>query len=121
MVYKALKDDLGANETKIAMAFAALNAKLWEKSRSFLVSIDKSYVDSRVMAIWNELSEKSDRIKAPKLEKKLSDSPHWFCSSCNVKQKNWNIYCENCDTIGTVKWSESRLLNESKDLTTNLF
>tara|TARA_B100000989_G_scaffold148388_1_gene110586 strand:- start:12173 stop:13435 length:1263 start_codon:yes stop_codon:yes gene_type:complete len=121
LVYKALKNDLGSNETKIAMAFAALNAKLWEKSRSFLVSIDKSSIDSRVMTIWNELSEKSDRIKAPKVEKKLSDPPYWFCSSCNLKQKNWNIYCENCDTIGTIKWSKSTLLNESKDLINNLF
>lgn len=121
LVYKALKNDLESNETKIAMAFAALNAKLWEKSRSFLVSIDKRDIDSRVMTIWNELSEKSDRIKAPILEKKLSDPPHWFCSSCNLKQKNWNIHCEDCDTIGSIKWSKSKLLNEPKNLINNLF
>tara|TARA_X000000950_G_C13905752_1_gene656765 strand:- start:61 stop:1323 length:1263 start_codon:yes stop_codon:yes gene_type:complete len=120
-VNKALKNDLESDETKIAMSFAALQAKLWEKSRSYLVSIGKESIDSRVMRIWKELSEKSDRIKIPKISNKLAESPFWFCKSCNSKTENWAIHCNSCDSIGTIVWSKSIKIEKSRDLTNTLF
>ncbi|MBD74239.1 MAG: hypothetical protein CMM96_01935 [Rickettsiales bacterium] len=121
LVNKALKSDLASDETKIAMAYASLRAKLWEKSRGFLVSIKKNNIDKRVINIWTELSNNSDRIKVPSFNNTTMESPYWYCQSCNLKFKAWEIICKECDGVGTVVWSKSLTQSESRDLINPLF
>lgn len=121
LVNKALKSDLASDETKIAMAYASLRAKLWEKSRSFLIAIKKHNIDKRVINIWTELSNNSDRIKMPSFKSTKLESPHWYCNSCNSKFTAWEIICKECDGVGTVVWSKSLTESDSRDLITPLF
>ena len=121
LVNKALKSDLASDETKIAMAYASLRAKLWEKSRGFLDSIKKNNIDKRVINIWTELSNNSDRIKVPSFNNTTMESPYWYCQSCNLKFKAWEIICKECDGVGTVVWSKSLTQSESRDLINPLF
>lgn len=114
MVYNAIRH-IDSDETKLALATSALDAKLWGKTKFYLQSISYNNIDKRVSDLWEKLSSSTDKIEVPTLPNPINESPKWTCEICNNKSELWNIKCSDCGAIGSLIWPKSCIYFEKKN------
>jgi len=99
-------------ESHIALARAALEARLWGEARTHLkaVSHDESERDeARVCRLWAELedSEHQDAEAARRWLTRASRAaadPAWVCGDCGNAVDAWSAICGNCGGFDTFAW-----------------
>ena len=108
LVSKSIKKKgILSDETKLALAYAAYEAKMWGESQAFLDQIKFEKWDKRVLELYKDISSKSQKIKVPLNTNILKDEPVWFCKICKARYENWQFVCKECGEINEIVWSKS--------------
>lgn len=98
------------HESHIAIAEAALAAKLWGEARSKLKFIlDKGVITRRVCNLMAKVEEGEfgDMEQSHYWSRqKVSALPDeaWICISCGVEASIWQGCCKNCNSFDTLVW-----------------
>ena len=101
-----------AGESRLALAEAALDARLWGVARDALNALDKSGGDpataARAMRLGARLAEDEhgDRKAAEALRAAAAAvrDPAWQCATCGATAEQWVAACGNCGAVDTLAW-----------------
>jgi HemY protein len=96
-------------ESHIALAEAALQAKLWGEARKHLESAAGEDPSARVCRMMAELEERSggnsENVRSWLI--RASDAPPdaaWVCADCGAAWDEWTATCGSCDAFGSLAW-----------------
>ena len=117
LVVKTLKKHVNekSNETKLSLAFASYEAKIWGEAEKYLDQIRKTERDHRVISLYKKISEQTKEQKFFNDNGIIIPDPKWKCSACNSEKKEWQITCQNCSAFGQIIWSKSKF-EKHKDI-----
>ena len=92
LIVKTLKKHANekSNETKLSLAFASFEAKIWGEAQKYLDQIKKTERDHRVISLYKKISEKTKEPQAFSDDGIILPDPKWKCSTCNSEKKNGN-------------------------------
>ena len=110
LIVKTLKKHANekSNETKLSLAFASFEAKIWGEAQKYLDQIKKTERDHRVISLYKKISEKTKEPQAFSDDGIILPDPKWKCSTCNSEKKEWQLTCQNCSAFGQIIWSKSK-------------
>jgi len=98
-------------ESAIALARAALDARLWGEARSRLGPIIEANrrPSRRVCLLMAELEEKQhDNLTAARqwFERAAMSAPEpaWVCGGCGSAAEQWTALCGNCGAFAALSW-----------------
>lgn len=98
-------------ESRLALAEAALNAKLWGEARAQLETLESERPTVRVFQLRARLAEEdSEDRSSPEtwLERAAAadaDS-QWVCGDCGTVADDWAAVCGNCGGFATLEWNQ---------------
>jgi HemY protein len=98
-------------ESHLAVAEAALAAKLWGQARNRLERAAAFRPTTRVYRLLAELeeAEKGDRDAARRWLVRAAQAPPdfaWVCGACGAAAVRWAATCGKCNAIGAQAWTE---------------
>ncbi len=107
-------------ESHIALAEAALAAKLWGQGRRHLGAIADDLATARVCRLWAALEESENgpgEAVRHWLERSLAAPPDalWLCDTCGTQAYAWRAHCGHCGTFDSLTWRPPRTLQETPD------
>ena len=110
LIVKTLKKHANekSNETKLSLAFASFEAKIWGEAQKYLDQIKKTERDHRVISLYKKISEKTKEPQVLSDDGIILPDPKWKCSTCNSEKKEWQLTCQNCSAFGQIIWSKSK-------------
>ncbi len=96
-------------ESLLALAEAALDARLWGEARRHLGEAIKAGATERVCRLMARLeeSEHGDRDKAREWLMKAGEAapdPAWVCGNCGAAAEEWQPRCGACDAYDGLAW-----------------
>jgi HemY protein len=96
-------------ESRIALADASLEARLWGKARSALAPLcDEAHPQARVIALMSAIDEGEGRLSdSVAWLRKLADAaldPVWVCSACGQVGDDWTSVCPSCHGFDSIVW-----------------
>ncbi len=99
----------GHEESHIAVAEVALEAKLWGEARKHLKAVAGNGAAARVCRLMARLeeSEHGDMARARDwlMRSSLGDpGPAWVCSDCGTVAGEWVIRCGKCKSFDSLSW-----------------
>ena len=100
-------------ESHMALAQAALTARLWGEARKHLKAVASKAVTARVCRLMAELeeNEKGDmdasRDWLAKATTAAADQA-WVCNDCGAIAGAWTALCGNCGSFGSLAWQAPR-------------
>lgn len=98
-------------ESRLALAEAALNAKLWGEARTQLETLETERPTVRVFQLRARLAEEDrEDTSSPEawLERAAAadaDS-QWVCGDCGTVADDWAAVCGNCGGFATLEWNQ---------------
>lgn len=101
----------GETESKIALAAAALEAKLWGEARRNLTSLKDAQVTVRVCRLMARLEQDEHgdaaaaRVWLDRADMAAPDKA-WTCGTCGAVAPEWSALCGNCGAFDTVSWKQ---------------
>ncbi len=100
-----------AFESRIALAEAALEAKLWGEARRNLIDLPDDQITVRVCRLMARLEqdEHGDAVAARVwLDRAETAAPGkaWTCDTCGAVAAEWSALCGNCEAFDTVSWKQ---------------
>lgn len=98
-------------ESRLALAEAALDAKLWGEARAQLETLETTRPTVRVFQLRARLAEEDseDSTTADQwLERAAAADadPQWVCKDCGTVADDWSAVCGNCGSFGTLTWNQ---------------
>ncbi|MDJ0949883.1 MAG: heme biosynthesis HemY N-terminal domain-containing protein [Alphaproteobacteria bacterium] len=97
-------------ESCLALARAALEARLWGEARRHLQAIPEGPArTARVYRLMAEV-EDAENGSTPELRAWLARAadappdPGWVCGSCGAVAPGWHAICGNCGAFGEIDW-----------------
>lgn len=96
-------------EGHLALAAAALRARLWGEARAHLGEAANRALTPRVCRLFAELEE-SERNDAEAARRWLTRAagaepdPAWVCESCGAVAGAWSARCGNCNGFDSLQW-----------------
>ncbi|HEY9078537.1 heme biosynthesis protein HemY [Magnetovibrio sp.] len=107
---KLLSFKPGAVEGHIAIAEAALEAKLWGQARTHLgAAMEAGRLTRKVFTLMAEL-EDQDRSDKDQVRHWLARAataaadPLWVCTNCGHVTQEWSTHCPKCRTFDPMVW-----------------
>ena len=99
----------GDRESHIAVAEAALAAKLWGTARNHLERAAGDDAPARVCRMMAELEEAEHGDGGAAREwllRAASAGPEaaWLCTGCGAAAGEWTPLCTRCEALGTLEW-----------------
>lgn len=98
-------------ESRLALAEAALDAKLWGEARAQLEALEATRPTVRVFQLRARLAE-DDSEETTTVDQWLeraaaadADS-QWVCKDCGTVADDWSAVCGNCGSFGTLEWNQ---------------
>ena len=98
-------------ESRLALADAALDAKLWGEARAQLEALQTDRPTVRVFQLRARLAE--DDAEDPTtvdewLERAAAANAdaQWVCHDCGTVADEWSAVCGNCGAFGTLAWNQ---------------
>ncbi|MEQ8697905.1 MAG: heme biosynthesis HemY N-terminal domain-containing protein [Bauldia litoralis] len=96
-------------DTHLAMARAALDAKMWGQARRHLQAGGREKPDAAYCRLFAELeqSEKGDIAAARDWLARAADAPpgpSWLCDDCGATAREWSALCGHCGAFDTLHW-----------------
>jgi HemY protein len=96
-------------ESRIAVASAALDAELWGEARSRLRPLSDGDPSARVCRLMARLeeSEHKDMAGAHSWLSRASvapPDPAWICSECAMAARSWTARCPHCGAFASQRW-----------------
>ncbi len=100
-------------ESQIALAAAALEARLWGEARRYLTAAGATgaTVAPRICRLMAELeeAEHDDHAAARTWLARAASGgvqdPAWLCEACGAESAPWSAQCPNCRGFATLAWS----------------
>ncbi len=101
-------------ESRIAMAGAALQARLWGEARRHLASALGETGETaapRVCRLMAEIEESEHgdlaaaRLWLTRAATAAIADPAWACEACGMESGEWGALCANCHGFATLAWS----------------
>ncbi len=113
-------------ESHLAIAGAALEARLWGEARRHLGLAGGEAPPARVCRLMAELedSEKGDgaAARAWLMRATLADpDPAWVCAECGHAVADWQIRCGQCDALASFRWRTPPHVARLTDETTTAY
>ena len=105
----------GHPESLLALAEAALAAKLWSQARTLLESVAQVQTSSRVCRMTAVLEEKSGgepEIVRTWLMRAATAEPDnaWICEECAIVNESWAPVCGACGALSSLAWKQPTTL-----------
>ena len=97
-------------EGHLALAEAALEAKLWGVARDAIAAVPETDTARRGRALRLkarlEVEENGDRKAAESLEAEAARhrDPAWQCAECGAVGEAWTASCRNCGAVDALAW-----------------
>lgn len=100
-------------ESHLAMARAALDAKLWGEARRHLTEARNTGTGVGQSARWCRLMAEVEEAEHGNTEaarqwlSRAADAPPdpgWVCDNCGATAPDWNAICGHCTRFGTIDW-----------------
>jgi HemY protein len=96
-------------ESHIALAEAALEARLWGEARSHLSAAAGAQPTARVCRLMARLEEDEHADGAAAREwlvraSAAAPDPAWVCQSCGNLAAEWTVLCGNCEDFDSFAW-----------------
>ena len=96
-------------ESRLALAEAALDAKLWGEARQQLDMLAESEPSVRVFQLRARLADEDSEDQTGSdtwLEKAAAADadPAWVCGECGIVADEWSAVCGNCGSFATLAW-----------------
>ena len=110
---KLIRTNPGHPESFMALAAAALEAKLWGQARTNLDQAMEKGVATRrlyMMQASLEEEEKQDSQSAKRwlhLAASAPQDPAWVCADCGHVDSQWQPYCPSCGGLDSAGWHSS--------------
>ena len=103
-------------ESLIALARAALGARLWGEARTHLKALTPehdTHEEARVCRLWAKLEESENQDIAASQNwltqaSLASGDPAWICGTCGNAVIEWSVLCGNCGRFATLNWDRPR-------------
>ena len=100
-----------AAESRVAVAAAALDAKLWGAARLHLTALDDGQINVRVCRLMARLEQEvhGDCAAAREWLERANSAPldrTWTCKSCGAIAPEWSALCGNCSAFDTITWKQ---------------
>jgi HemY protein len=116
-----LADGGDDTENRLALAGAALEARLWGESRTHLEPVAGDRAPGRVCRLMAEIeeSEHGDLAQAHDWLMRAAHGkadPAWVCGECGNVADNWSAYCAKCTTFDSVAWQTPSHVHEAPRL-----
>jgi HemY protein len=99
-------------ESRLALARAALAAKLWGTARGQLVAATAAEQDPparawRLLAELERLEHHDEGAERRALDRAASARPDeaWTCRACNARTTDWSPICGSCDAFDSLDWT----------------
>jgi HemY protein len=91
-------------ESRLALAEAALDARLWGVARDALAASEP--VDGRAPRLAARLAEEEshDAAAAAALRAKAGPEPRWQCETCGAAPAAWEPVCGHCGAFDSLRW-----------------
>ncbi|MDA8233058.1 MAG: tetratricopeptide repeat protein [Magnetospirillum sp.] len=98
-----------APESHVALAEAALAAKLWGQARTHLEAAAKTHPSVRIYTLLAriEREERGDEAAAQAWQAKAATAPAdptWVCAACGARTESWSVGCPTCGAIDRLVW-----------------
>ena len=108
-VEKMVSGKQGDTESQIAVATAALKARLWGKARTALLPLaEAAHPQARVISLMAAIDEAEGRLAdSVAWLRRLNDAapdPVWSCSACGHVAESWSSSCPSCHAFDTMVW-----------------
>lgn len=103
------RENATAMESRIALAAAALEAKLWGEARRNLASIADQSVTVRICRLMARLEQDEHgdaaaaRVWSDRADTAVQDEA-WTCGTCGAVAAAWSALCGNCGGFDTISW-----------------
>jgi len=103
-------------ESRIALAAAALQAKLWGEARRHLAPAlgeNGETAAPRVCRLMAEIEESEHgdlaaaRLWLSRAGNAATPDPAWVCEACGTESGEWRATCGNCHNFATLAWREA--------------
>lgn len=96
-------------ESRLALAEAALDAKLWGEARQHLDALAETEPSVRVFQLRARLADEDSEDTSESdawLEKAAAADadPAWVCGECGTVADDWSAVCGNCGYFATLAW-----------------
>ena len=96
-------------ESRLAVAAAALEAQLWGEARKHLDPLAGNNPSARVCRLMARLEESQhgDMVRAREwlMRASMADpDPMWVCESCGNAAPQWSIQCGKCGSFDSFGW-----------------
>ena len=96
-------------ESHLAVARAALDARLWGKARKHLIAATGDDPPARVCRLMAELEEAEhghmDKARHWLMRASVADpDPAWVCAQCGDAAKAWSALCPKCGRFDGLEW-----------------
>ena len=100
-----------APESCVAVAAAALDAKLWGEARRHLTALDDGEINVRVCRLMARLEqeEHGDSPASREWLERADSAPQdrtWTCEYCGAVAPEWSALCGNCSAFDTISWKQ---------------
>jgi len=98
-----------APDGHLAIAGAALDAKLWGTARSHLERVDETKSSARLYRLraMLEEAEHGDGAAAREWWRRASAAPPdpaWVCDRCGTPSPKWQLLCTSCGAVDSQTW-----------------
>lgn len=98
-------------ESRLALAEAALNAKLWGEARAQLQALEAERPTVRVFQLRARLAEEDNEDMSSAetwLERAAAADAEsqWVCGDCGTVADEWMAVCGNCGGFATLDWNQ---------------
>ncbi len=97
-------------ESRVAVAEAALAARMWGTARKHLEQAASAAPSARLCRLMADLeqAERGDAEAARGwLSRAASATPDaaWVCEGCHAADAHWGPFCPGCDALGAMRWT----------------
>ena len=99
-------------ESRLALARAAMAAKLWGTARGQLVAATAAESEPparawRLLAELEQLEHRDDGAARRALDHAATARPDeaWTCRACNARTADWSPICGSCDAFDSLDWA----------------
>jgi len=97
------------SESRMALAEAALDARLWGEARQQLDALAESEPSVRIFQLRARLADEDSEDRSGSdtwLEKAAAADadPAWVCGECGTVADEWSAVCGNCGSFATLAW-----------------
>ena len=98
-------------ESRLALAEAALDAKLWGEARTLLDALLAAPPTARVFQLRARLADEDSEDPSTAdewLERAAAADAdaQWVCHDCGTVADEWSAVCGNCGAFGTLAWNQ---------------